>query len=90
VHRDIPRLLALYRAWKLKLDALVTRTYKLDEIKLSLCGDESGGECSGSDLVLIDFDAPPSGTPPLLRIGAHRCLAEEPQRMPSSNRNEAR
>jgi S-(hydroxymethyl)glutathione dehydrogenase/alcohol dehydrogenase len=31
-HLDIPRLLALYRAGKLKLDELVTRTYKLDEV----------------------------------------------------------
>lgn len=31
-HLDIPRLLALYRAGKLKLDELVTRSYKLDEV----------------------------------------------------------
>lgn len=31
-HLDIPRLIALYRAGKLKLDELVTRTYKLDEV----------------------------------------------------------
>ena len=31
-HLDIPRLLALYRAGKLKLDELVTRTYKLAEV----------------------------------------------------------
>jgi S-(hydroxymethyl)glutathione dehydrogenase/alcohol dehydrogenase len=29
---DVPSLLALYRAGKLKLDELVTRTYSLDEI----------------------------------------------------------
>ena len=29
---DIPRLLALYKAGKLKLDELITRTYRLDEI----------------------------------------------------------
>lgn len=31
-HLDIPRLLALYRSGKLKLDELVTRTYKLEEV----------------------------------------------------------
>jgi Zn-dependent alcohol dehydrogenase len=29
---DIPNLLALYRSGQLKLDELVTRTYRLDEI----------------------------------------------------------
>jgi S-(hydroxymethyl)glutathione dehydrogenase/alcohol dehydrogenase len=29
---DIPRLLALYEAGKLKLDELITRTYSLDQI----------------------------------------------------------
>jgi Zn-dependent alcohol dehydrogenase len=29
---DIPRLLALYEAGKLKLDELITRTYTLDQI----------------------------------------------------------
>jgi S-(hydroxymethyl)glutathione dehydrogenase/alcohol dehydrogenase len=32
VRRDLPRLLALYREGRLKLDELVTRTYALDEI----------------------------------------------------------
>ena len=32
VRRDLPRLLELYRAGRLKLDELVTRTYRLDEI----------------------------------------------------------
>jgi len=31
-HADIPRLLSLYRSGLLKLDELVTRTYRLDEI----------------------------------------------------------
>ncbi len=30
--RAVPRLLAMYRAGQLKLDELVTRTYRLDEI----------------------------------------------------------
>jgi len=32
VHADIPKLLALYGAGRLKLDELVTRTYRLDEV----------------------------------------------------------
>lgn len=32
VRRDLPHLLELYRAGRLKLDELVTRTYRLDEI----------------------------------------------------------
>jgi S-(hydroxymethyl)glutathione dehydrogenase/alcohol dehydrogenase len=32
VHRDLPRLLALYEEGTLLLDELVTRTYALDEI----------------------------------------------------------
>jgi len=32
VHRDIPRLFALYRAGRLKLDELVTCTYSLEQI----------------------------------------------------------
>ena len=32
VHRDVPKLLSLYRAGQLKLDALVTRTYPLARI----------------------------------------------------------
>ena len=31
-HVDIPRLIALYRAGRLKLDELVTRTYPLEEV----------------------------------------------------------
>jgi S-(hydroxymethyl)glutathione dehydrogenase/alcohol dehydrogenase len=29
---DVPRLLGLYRAGQLKLDELITRTYRLDEL----------------------------------------------------------
>jgi NDMA-dependent alcohol dehydrogenase len=32
VRKDLPRLLSLYRSGRLKLDELVTRTYRLDEI----------------------------------------------------------
>jgi S-(hydroxymethyl)glutathione dehydrogenase/alcohol dehydrogenase len=32
--RDVPRLLSLYQQGKLKLDELVTQTYKLDDINL--------------------------------------------------------
>ena len=32
MHADIPKLLALYRAGRLKLDELVTRTYRLDDV----------------------------------------------------------
>jgi S-(hydroxymethyl)glutathione dehydrogenase/alcohol dehydrogenase len=32
--RDVPRLLRLYQEGKLKLDELVTNTYKLDDINL--------------------------------------------------------
>jgi len=47
VHRDIPRLLALYRAGKLKLDALVTRTYKLEQINEAFTAMNSGANARG-------------------------------------------
>jgi len=47
VHRDIPRLLALYRAGKLKLDALVTRTYRLEEINEAFAAMNSGANARG-------------------------------------------
>jgi S-(hydroxymethyl)glutathione dehydrogenase / alcohol dehydrogenase len=47
VHRDIPRLLALYRAGKLKLDALVTRTYALEEINEAFAAMNSGANARG-------------------------------------------
>jgi S-(hydroxymethyl)glutathione dehydrogenase/alcohol dehydrogenase len=47
VHRDIPRLLALYRAGKLKLDALVTRTYPLERINEAFADMNSGANARG-------------------------------------------
>jgi S-(hydroxymethyl)glutathione dehydrogenase/alcohol dehydrogenase len=47
VHRDIPRLLALYRAGKLKLDALVTRTYRLEEIDEAFAAMNAGANARG-------------------------------------------
>ena len=47
VHRDIPRLLALYRAGKLKLDALVTRTYALAQINEAFADMTSGANARG-------------------------------------------
>ena len=41
--RDVPKLLALYRRGKLKLDELVSREIKLDEINAGLEALESGG-----------------------------------------------
>ncbi|MCS7051064.1 MAG: alcohol dehydrogenase, partial [Thermomicrobium sp.] len=39
---DIPRLLGLYREGKLKLDELVTRRYRLDEIDQAFIDLEEG------------------------------------------------
>ena len=47
VHRDVPRLLSLYRAGKLKLDALVTRTYALAEINEAFAAMTSGANARG-------------------------------------------
>jgi len=47
VHRDIPRLLSLYRSGKLKLDALVTRTYALAEINEAFAAMVSGANARG-------------------------------------------
>jgi len=47
VHRDIPRLLSLYRAGKLKLDPLVTRTYRLEEINEAFAAMNSGANARG-------------------------------------------
>ena len=41
--RDVPRLLELYRRGKLKLDELVSREIKLDDINAGLEALESGG-----------------------------------------------
>lgn len=46
-HRDIPRLLALYRAGKLKLDELVTRTYKLEEVNQAFDDMKNGLNARG-------------------------------------------
>jgi S-(hydroxymethyl)glutathione dehydrogenase / alcohol dehydrogenase len=47
VHRDVPRLLSLYRAGKLKLDALVTRTYELARINEAFEDLTSGANARG-------------------------------------------
>jgi S-(hydroxymethyl)glutathione dehydrogenase/alcohol dehydrogenase len=47
VHRDLPRLLSLYREGKLKLDELVTRTYRLDEINQAFADMASGVNARG-------------------------------------------
>jgi S-(hydroxymethyl)glutathione dehydrogenase/alcohol dehydrogenase len=47
VHVDIPRLLALYRAGKLKLDALVTRTYSLPQIDEAFADLKRGANARG-------------------------------------------
>ncbi|MDP3937634.1 MAG: Zn-dependent alcohol dehydrogenase [Deltaproteobacteria bacterium] len=46
-HRDIPNLLALYRAGKLLLDELVTRTYKIGEINEAFSDMQSGVNARG-------------------------------------------
>jgi S-(hydroxymethyl)glutathione dehydrogenase/alcohol dehydrogenase len=46
-HLDIPRLIALYRAGKLKLDELVTKTYKLDEVNEAFADMNSGVNARG-------------------------------------------
>lgn len=43
VHADVPRLLALYRDGRLKLDELVTRRYRLDEVNEAFA-DMTGGD----------------------------------------------
>jgi Zn-dependent alcohol dehydrogenase len=45
--RDVPRLVALYREGKLKLDELVTRTYSLDGINDALDALSSGEGARG-------------------------------------------
>jgi S-(hydroxymethyl)glutathione dehydrogenase/alcohol dehydrogenase len=46
-HLDVPKLLALYRAGKLKLDELVTKTYKLEEINQAFSDMTSGVNARG-------------------------------------------
>jgi S-(hydroxymethyl)glutathione dehydrogenase/alcohol dehydrogenase len=47
VHRDIPRLYRLYRAGRLKLDELVSRTYALDEVNRAFADLSSGANARG-------------------------------------------
>ena len=47
VHVDVPRMLALYRAGKLKLDELVTRTYELGEVNEAFADMTSGANARG-------------------------------------------
>jgi S-(hydroxymethyl)glutathione dehydrogenase/alcohol dehydrogenase len=47
VHVDVPKLLALYRAGKLKLDELVTRTYPLAEVNQAFADMTSGANARG-------------------------------------------
>lgn len=47
VHVDVPKLLSLYRAGKLKLDELVTRTYPLDEVEQAFADMASGANARG-------------------------------------------
>lgn len=46
-HLDIPRLLALYRAGKLRLDELVTKTYKIEEVNQAFSDMKSGVNARG-------------------------------------------
>jgi S-(hydroxymethyl)glutathione dehydrogenase/alcohol dehydrogenase len=50
---DMPRLLDLYRAGRLKLDELVTRTYSLDQVNEAFADMEAGRNIRG----VILFDA---------------------------------
>ena len=45
--RDVPRLLALYRAGKLKLDELVTRRFTLAEVHEAFAALEQGEVARG-------------------------------------------
>ncbi|MFY1824838.1 Zn-dependent alcohol dehydrogenase [Myxococcus fulvus] len=47
VHRDMPRLLDLYKQKKLKLDELVTTTYKLDQLDQAFTDMKSGVNARG-------------------------------------------
>jgi S-(hydroxymethyl)glutathione dehydrogenase/alcohol dehydrogenase len=46
-HVDMPRLLRLYRAGRLKLDEMVTRTYKLDEVNQAFQDLRTGANLRG-------------------------------------------
>lgn len=47
VHRDAPRMLALYREGKLKLDELLTRTYALDAVNQAFADMDAGVNARG-------------------------------------------
>lgn len=47
VHVDVPKLLALHQAGKLKLDELVTRTYALEQVNDALADMASGANARG-------------------------------------------
>jgi S-(hydroxymethyl)glutathione dehydrogenase/alcohol dehydrogenase len=47
VHRDAPRLLSLYREGKLKLDELLTRTYRLEEVNQAFADMDAGINARG-------------------------------------------
>lgn len=47
VHRDMPKLLDLYTQKKLKLDELVTKTYKLDQLDAAFADMQSGVNARG-------------------------------------------
>jgi len=51
VHRDAPRMLALYREGRLKLDELLTRTYALDDVNQAFADMDAGVNARG--LVLM-------------------------------------
>lgn len=52
VHRDVPRLLELHQAGRLKLDELVRRTYNLEEVNQAFADLQAGG--AGRGLVVMD------------------------------------
>jgi S-(hydroxymethyl)glutathione dehydrogenase/alcohol dehydrogenase len=51
-HEDMPKLLGLYDQGKLKLDELITRTYRLDEINQAFADMEAGKNARG--VILFD------------------------------------
>jgi S-(hydroxymethyl)glutathione dehydrogenase/alcohol dehydrogenase len=46
-HKDMPKLLTLYDEGKLKLDELITKTYRLDEINQAFADMEAGINARG-------------------------------------------
>jgi Zn-dependent alcohol dehydrogenase len=47
VHRDFPRLLAFWQAGRLKLDALITQRYRLEEVNEALAALAEGRNARG-------------------------------------------